>query len=246
LQALHVGCSSDDPDSGTASPIRPRNEPPAPLRPLPPDAQVRGNIEVTFQELRDHLQLPRAEEWINNNHPQFTDSQESELPYARDSSCEESSDDEEDGYNDGSDIDLEDLLRPPPELRHNPRWLPRRRPCKRATPNLNDQLSSKKRGQDEGDSEAGVAGQNDDMGEEGLRGADRHMHVRQEECGACGEGGTWDGEGGTWDGGACLQGTHWPQFVQEPHLWAAGGWGHADDLEGEGDGVIPPPPPHSK
>jgi hypothetical protein len=121
------------------------NEPPVPPRPLPPHAQVRNNMEVTLRELRDHLQLPRVEEWINNSHEEFTNSQESELPYTHDSSCEKSSDDEGDGYNDGLDIDLEDLLRPPPELRHNLRWLPHRRPCKQSTPNLNEQFPGRKR-----------------------------------------------------------------------------------------------------
>jgi hypothetical protein len=148
LQALEVGCTSNALESRRESPIRPpatsATEPPElPRRPPP---QVHRNFQETLRELRDHLQLPRTDEHITNQEQEFSDSDESQLPYARESSCAdsaESSDDEEDGYKDAPEVELQDLLRPPPELRHNPRWLPRRRPRNRGTPTFNAHAEKK-------------------------------------------------------------------------------------------------------
>jgi hypothetical protein len=145
LQALHAGCSSDAPNSGSMSPARSTamavTESIEPLRPPSPHVQARINIEDTLRELREQLRIPRDDEEMNSN-----EEEENQLLYMHGSSCEESSNEEDDGYNDEGDYELEDLLIPPPELRHNPRWLPRSRPRNLRTPNVNAPLTGRKRG----------------------------------------------------------------------------------------------------
>jgi hypothetical protein len=225
LQALQVGCTSDDVESEMLSLVRPApllaTEPPAPPRPHSPHPQVHGNIQETLRELRDHLQLPRAEEHMNNSDQECNDSDQSELPYARDSSCNGSSDDEEGGYNNGPEVELEEIPIPPPELCHNPRWLPRRCPRNRATPNLNDPLPRTQRQRQEGNCKAGI----DDRGKEGFPAA---------RAGACTPGGARAG------GGALAEGSLWTQTGPElpPNIWVVGGSGQ----EGEEVGVNSSPP----
>jgi hypothetical protein len=47
-----------------------------------------------------------------------------------------------------------------------------------------------------------------------------------------------EAQGGPWEEGA--QWAH-PGALLEPGVWADGGWGPDEDVDGEGVGVIPPP-----